>query len=470
MPGGTRSVSHHSTPPAWRSKPCYNSALQVGKDISIRVLRPILRPSAVLSLCALALTSGFPIDAQQLPQTLPQTPAATIKTNVNEVLVPVVVRDSHGNAVATLGKSDFQVFDNGKLQPLIGFTEIKRPTVATSTSLDPSSADPGAAASTNPIQAAPPLHRFVIFVFDDLNLSISDLPQVQQAATKALDATLSPSDFAAVLATSGSNSGLTRDRAKLKQAIAALRTSSLYHDSGNECPNMSYYQGDLIINKNDGMALEAATQETMTCAHITVAEVATTIAQQAARRAVALGEQNYQTNFSFLRSIVSKLGPLPGQHLVILVSPGFLTPDAAAMALESELLDVAAQSNVTINALDARGLYTTNLDASQRSAGSPMAAELQNRYRRDSMLADADVMAELADGTGGTFVHNSNDLVSGLADLISAPECLYLLSFSTANMKPNGAYHSIKVKVDQPHMNIQARRGYFAAAPEKNKK
>jgi VWFA-related protein len=386
---------------------------------------------------------------------------------VNEVLVPVVVRNAQGQAVGTLAKEDFQVFDNGKIQPLVGFTLIQHSAAAAAANAGAPYAP--AAASPDTKQPATPLQRFVVFVFDDMNLGISDLPPVQQAATKALDATLSPTDIAAVLATSGTNSGLTRDRAKLKQAIMSLRVSSLLHDNGHECPNMSYYQGDLIVNKNDGIALEAATQETMSCAKISVPEMATSIAQQAARRAVALGEQNYRTCLGFLQSVVGKMAPLPGQRVVILVSPGFLTPDAAAMNLASELLDAAAQSNVTINALDARGLYTTNIDASQQGGGSPMAAEVQNRYRQDSMRSSEDIMAELADGTGGIFVHSSNDLVSGLGSLIAGPEYLYLLSFSTANIKANGAYHSLKVKVSQPHMNIQARHGYFAPAAEKKK-
>jgi hypothetical protein len=37
-------------------------------------------------------------------------------------------------------------------------------------------------------------------------------------------------------------------------------------------------------------------------------------------------------------------------------------------------------------------------------------------------------------------------------------------------VKPNGAYHSLKVKVNQSDLDLQARRGYVAPAPEKGKK
>jgi len=36
-------------------------------------------------------------------------------------------------------------------------------------------------------------------------------------------------------------------------------------------------------------------------------------------------------------------------------------------------------------------------------------------------------MAELSDGTGGTFFHNSNDLNAGFRSLTEAPETIYLL-------------------------------------------
>ena len=79
-------------------------------------------------------------------------------------------------------------------------------------------------------------------------------------------------------------------------------------------------------------------------------------------------------------------------------------------------------------------------------------------------------MAELADGTGGTFFHNSNDLEGGLQKLAAAPEYVYLLEPSLENVKPDGSYHRLTVKVNQEGLKLQARRGYFAPKPEKRKK
>jgi hypothetical protein len=78
-------------------------------------------------------------------------------------------------------------------------------------------------------------------------------------------------------------------------------------------------------------------------------------------------------------------------------------------------------------------------------------------------------MEELADGTGGTFYHNNNDLEAGVRTLISGADYTYLLAFSAANTKP-GAHHGLKVKVNEPGLTVQARRGYSTPALEKYKK
>ena len=79
-------------------------------------------------------------------------------------------------------------------------------------------------------------------------------------------------------------------------------------------------------------------------------------------------------------------------------------------------------------------------------------------------------MSELADGTGGSFFHNSNDLEGGIEALAAAPECVYLLEFSPEGVKQNGSYHQLKVKVDRDGVKLQARRGYFVPYAAKNKK
>jgi VWFA-related protein len=86
------------------------------------------------------------------------------------------------------------------------------------------------------------------------------------------------------------------------------------------------------------------------------------------------------------------------------------------------------------------------------------------------MRQNKQVMAEFADGTGGTFFRNNNDLQGGLTGLAAGPEYKYLLELSVNDVKQNGTYHALKVEVDRKDMKVQAREGYFAPQPPKNRK
>jgi len=390
----------------------------------------------------------------------------TFTSNVNVVVVPVQVHDSQGRAVGNLTKDDFQIFDRGKPQVISRFAiqhheALPRPSTGAAPPL----------ATPLPQSVATP-ERFVVFLFDDLHLGTEDMGRVQKAGIKLLADSLAVSDMAAVVSFSGTNTGLTRDRGKLQEAILKLQPRNLYQHVESDCPNIDYYQADLIANKHDGGAFEAAVQNVLTCANVDTRNMAEKMVDSAARQSLAIGEQDSYVTLLTVREFVRRMAALPGQRTLILVSPGFLTLGAEAMSEKSQIMDTAAKSDVTISALDARGLYTTELDASHRGADSAYALVTgsKSEYHRHAMTLGEDVMAELADGTGGTYFHNSNDLEGGFRRLTQPPEYLYLLEFSPRNVKPDATYHPLKVKVTVKGLKLQARRGYFAAKAPKSKK
>jgi VWFA-related protein len=137
-------------------------------------------------------------------------------------------------------------------------------------------------------------------------------------------------------------------------------------------------------------------------------------------------------------------------------------------------MDAAANANVTISALDARGLYVSEIDASEPGGPSEFSTRLKSEHRRNSMSLNENVMDELAAATGGTYFHNSNDLEGGFRRLTAAPEYLYLLEFSAGNVKQNGSYHRLRVKMsaklNSDGLTVQSRKGYFAPKLPKKKK
>jgi VWFA-related protein len=313
--------------------------------------------------------------------------------------------------------------------------------------------------------------RITVFLFDDLHIAAEDLSRVKKAASGVLADVVTGSDMAAVVTLSGAvNSGLTRDREKLQASLMSVQVRGTYQTNKAECPRIDYYQADLIVNKNDATALDDLTRQVLNCNPgidpQRDLEIAQRQADSMARQALAMGRQDLQTTYTNLGEFVQRMAKLPGQRTLVVVSPGFVPLEADALREESQVIEMAAQSNVTISAIDARGLYTTELDASQHSPNL-RTQQVQGDYRRTKMMIAGSAMGALADGTGGTFFDNSNDLAAGFTRVAEAPEVVYLLELSLDGVKADGAYHKLKVKVDREGVEVQARRGYFMAKAKK---
>jgi len=404
--------------------------------------------------------------AQQQTQTAP----ANIVVQVSRVLVPVIVRDASGRVVTDLKKEDFQAFDNDKPRALSGFMVEKWITPAGNRNPAPGSAGVvSAAAAKAPFVP----RRFVVFLFDDLHLRPEDLAPAKKASVAAMVEELGDRDIGAVVSTSGKvNSGLTQDRTKLKEAIASLQPRSLLRVGSHDCPNIGYYQADLIENRHDGAAIADALGQTYTCNPSLNPQydqmVAENMMESAVRRTMMVGNQDVLTTYAAIGEFVRRIAELPGQRTLILVSPGFLTAAPDTLNEESRVIDLAAQSNVTINALDTRGVYVTQVTASENTVGRSV--DVIGNLRRSEMSAMEGTLGALADGTGGTFFHNSNDLAAGFKELTAMPECVYLLELPLDAVKMDGSYHRLKVKVDRTGVDVQARRGYFVPKPPKESK
>lgn len=408
--------------------------------------------------------------ASPQPEITSHDSPATFRAGANLVLVPVIVRDRAGRAIGNLEKNDFLLFDRNKPQVITKFSIETPATPVVSAVSEPV----GQAASVPPATAAPDVaSRFVAYVFDDVHLSVGDLQQSRQAVTGYLNDSREAVTRAAIFTTSGRTVlDFTDDREKLRETLNRIQP---WHSAGNtsqDCPTpaISYYMADLIVNHNDQQALAAAAADYSACNPPSPGagqQPAVQQAQASAQQELSVGDQETRYATGVLRDVVRRIAIMPGSRNIILVSPGFyLTIDHRIE--ENDLMDRAIRANVTINSLDARGLYVPGLegDASQRRPGVSVAgAILKSQYERDSALADEDVMAELADATGGTFFHNNNDLREGLRRLAAQPEFIYVLGFSPQNLKFDGSFHQLKVTLKNSGGSgyaVQARRGYSA--------
>jgi len=72
------------------------------------------------------------------------------------------------------------------------------------------------------------------------------------------------------------------------------------------------------------------------------------------------------------------------------------------------------------------------------------------------------VLAALAEGTGGFTIFNTNDLFGGLQRIASEQNEFYLLGYVPSE-SAEGSCHTLKVKMNRGGMNVRARSGYCNA-------
>jgi VWFA-related protein len=405
--------------------------------------------------------------------------ATTFKVNVKLVTVRVVVRDAQGHAVGNLHKEDFELFDNGKPQTISHFS-MERP--GTEVAKEEKTSD-----ETGEKPSIP--EHYVAFVFDDIHLKFGDLVQARIAADRHL-ATLLPTDRAAIFTTSGQTTlDFTDDKAKLHDTLLRIQPRPIAGTGVAECPDISYYMADLILNQHDQEALQTAVQDAMGCLPLAVtppgqaggpppAQAESQIAVRAeAYRQLAAGSQESRIALSVLKDIVRRMSVMPGQRSMVLVSPGFLTPDTDMLSDYMDVVERALHAEVVISALDARGLYTVlpGGDITREVPLTGLAAAMELQYRTQSAVAEGDILSDLSNATGGAFFHNNNDLDEGFKRVSATPEYFYTLGFAPQNLKLDGSYHKVKVLLKNPaKLTLQTRRGYYApkhaADPEEEAK
>jgi VWFA-related protein len=396
-------------------------------------------------------------------------PAFKLKTERNLVTVRVVVRDSKGNALGNLHKEDFRLLDNGKPQIITQFA-VEAPPGRESTSAAPAvkPSDSEAQPETAIVSSVP--QRYLALYFDDVHMKFEDIARTRDAASGYLATALQPGDRVGIFTSSEQGTlDFTNDRDKIHDAIFALQSRPIVPHEINPCPDITPYQAFLMVDRRESHSLEIATEEALACEFNNDRRYlpdAQRSAESAATRALSFGETESEASLRELELLVRRMGVVPGQRNIVLVSPGFMT-ETQTMRI-SEIVDRALRLKVVVNTLDSQGLYVTLPfgDASQRPLVIPQRADLEgnkSQIRLDEYSRNSDVLAEIADSTGGVFFHNSNDLNEGFRRVGSLPDAYYVLAFSPQNLKLDGKFHTLKVALNNPKgLSLQARRGYYA--------
>jgi len=401
--------------------------------------------------------------------------APTFQSTVNLVRVPVVVRDKQGHAVGSFQKKDFLLTDHGKPQEIAQF--------AIEGSAVPKAAQPAKAEIPGEPAAGAKLvvpTRFVAFVFDDVHLKLEDLMNARVAALKHIEQGIPPQERVALLTLSGNVSlEFTGDVAKFREMLIKITpVPPRVH-----FPPASFFLADLFM-KDPGdeqlpynsplmpPVLTMQSNVTINCLHLDDPHqwaLAPPIARATLREVYSEGASAASSAFRTLNNVVRLLGSMPGDRVMILVSSGMYLPDELQRSL-SESIDRATRSGVVINTLDARGVYT--IDSTGEVPGCrltlPQTQLEVARYNHEEITSQGMILGTLAYSTGGTALAQ-NDLANEFSRLANPPEYVYYLGFYPKDLKPDGKYHEIKVKLaDTKGLSLQARRGYWAPSHEED--
>jgi VWFA-related protein len=400
-------------------------------------------------------------------------PTFKVQVQRNIVLVRVVVRDLKGNPVTSLKKEDFRLYDNGKPQVISHFAVENSPTTPR-TAPTPTPSQPDEEAQPESVLAPSAPRNYLALYFDDVQMAFEDLARSRDAADRYLATALHPDDRVALFTSSGQNIvDFTEDRTKLHEELFKLRPRPVVNTQARECPQINDYVAYMVVHQRDPFAIAAITEETYQCYYqnLPMSSAEAHARAQVDAEGYAVQTLNlYETHIEYalrgLEVIVRQMSALPGRHNLIFVSPGFLSSTLQAQI--EEIIDRALRSNVVINTLDCKGLYTIIPygDATQRPVVIPARPDLMGRKSQliiDGYAHDEEVLRNFAMDTGGVFIHNTNDLDAGFRQIGSLATGYYTLAFSPQSLKLDGKFHNLKVGLmNSSGLTVQARRGYFA--------
>jgi VWFA-related protein len=137
---------------------------------------------------------------------------------------------------------------------------------------------------------------------------------------------------------------------------------------------------------------------------------------------------------------------------------------SAGLDMESDLrevYDAANRNNVAIYAVDPRGLPGFEFDINEG-----IGLQTDSKYLSSTM----DTLRLLSEQTDGRAIVNRNDLAVGMKQITRDSSAYYLIGYNSAQTPSDGKFHTIRVRVKRPSVQVRARKGYWALNQEEVKR
>jgi VWFA-related protein len=399
------------------------------------------RRRLVLSAAAAALSSGV-LWAQQTPAP-PQVepPPVIFRVEVDYVEADAYVTDAQGNPVNDLKLEDFEVLEDGRPQKVTSFSLVNIPVERAERPLF----------ATQPVEQDVQTNaniegRIYLIVLDDLHTQFTQTPRVKAAMRRFFERNFGTNDLAAIVFT-GRSSG-SQDFTNNPRLLMAA------------------------VDRFVGRKLRSATLERLD-----------NIRTNPATGGLQPGDDNQQMERSFnarnamgsIRRLAEFMAGVRGRRKALMLvgegvdydiheAVGLAGSTASAVLLDThDAIASASRGNVSIYAIDPRGLTTGDEDLITQSSTMPEQGVGLNSLQNELRLSQNSLRV-LAANTGGFAALNRNDFDSAFERLVQENSQYYLLGYYSSNSRRDGRYRKIEVRVKRPGLRVvRARNGYYEA-------
>lgn len=401
------------------------------------------------------------------PGQVPQAPASQVtasadevdaqtpvfKAQVEYVEVDVLVTDNQGRAVRDLTKDDFQVFEDGKRQNISSFAKVNIPMERPDRPLfQPNALEPDTASNERPFNG-----RLYVTILDDIHTSALRSQQVKNAARQFIQRNLGANDLMAIVYTGGRtdwSQEFTNNRRLLLNSVDRFMGQKLQSATINRSDEY-FRQRDVVGSDglNGRSILDPQDQERAFKARNTL---------------------------STLKQVSDWFGGVRGRRKSILLFSEGIDYDITDLIRGSgqpagwastiiddirEAVASAARANVSIYAIDPRGLTTLGDDTIAVSSFADQddpSNGLGLRGMQNELLMAQNSLRTLADETGGFAAVNTNQFGNAFQRIVEDNSAYYVLAYYPPSNKRDGKNHRIEVKTLRPGLTVRARRGYQA--------
>lgn len=420
-------------------------------------------PSSLIALGALAcliLFSGAKLPAQQTAQSVQPSarPNTTLPLHLSSnvlraqsqiVRIDVEVTDGKGRPIKGLRPDQFTISDDGKIEKIAAFSyadiehmetagpEDSKPIVIPVDNAGPNVAPAAEEAVSNQVHD----RRMIVLFFDMTSMATDDILRAHDAAEKFLKTQMSPADLVAVVVFSTNLdilANFTNNRATLEQAVAALVPGAA-SQLGNPL-SASAQNGEYSVQQDTGAAYTADETE--------------------------FNVFNTDQKLEAIENLTEVLAGIPGRKALVEFTGGITQTGEENRAELRAATDAANRADVSIYSIDARGMFATppGGDATTAaSTGNSMFSGASVFHQSDQREDSRDTLATLSTDTGGRAFFDLGDLSDAFPKIESENSGYYLIGYNLPlDVKRDGTWHAVRVKVNAPGAHVRYRNGYYA--------